>query len=136
MSDILWTDNYSVGVPSIDRQHKQLVELNNKLFHAIMEDRGEDAVQDVLRELAEYAMYHFSHEEKLLTEHGFDPILLAEHIEEHGSFAEQVQNYLNEVKQQNSLDLLVYDFLRGWITDHLKQTDSNYARFLQTHGVQ
>ena len=136
MSDILWTDNYSVGVPSIDRQHKQLVELNNKLFHAIMEDRGEDAIQDVLRELAEYAKYHFSHEEKLLTEHGFDPNLLAEHIEEHSSFAKQVQDYLNGVKQQNSLDLLVYDFLRSWITDHLKQTDSNYARFLQTHGVQ
>lgn len=136
MSDILWMDNYSVGVPSIDRQHRQLVELNNKLFHAIMEDKGPDVVLDVLDELAEFAAYHFAHEEELLTEHGYEPELLAAHIEEHRSLTRKVQEYLHDIRQRNSLDLVVYNFLRDWTTDHLKATDSKYAHFLQGQGAQ
>lgn len=135
MSDILWMESYSVGVPSIDDQHKQLIELNNQLFHAIMEDRGRDVVLDVLGELAEYATRHFSHEEDLLNEYGFDPALLSEHVAEHRSLTEQVQDYLQGADQQSSLDLVVYDFLRDWTTNHLKETDSKYANFLQRHGV-
>jgi len=135
MSDIIWLESYSVGVPSIDDQHKQLIEINNKLFHAIMKERGRSVVMEVLGELAEYATDHFSHEENLLTEYGFDPALLSEHTAEHRSLTEQVQGYIQDAEQWSSLDLVVYDFLRDWTTNHLKETDSKYANFLQQHGA-
>ena len=135
MSDLQWTENYSVGIPSIDRQHKRLVELNNRLFHAIMEDRGRKMALDVLDELIKYVKYHFSYEEKLLTECGFDPALLTEHIAEHRQLTEQVHAYRQQAGQEDALDLMVYDFLRDWTTSHLKQTDSKYAKFLQQHGI-
>lgn len=135
MSDIQWMESYSVGVPSIDSQHRQLVELNNRLFHAIMEDRGRDIALDVLDELVKYVKYHFSYEEKLLAECGFDQTLLDEHIKEHRLLTEKVHSYRQNVGQEDSLDLMVYDFLRDWTTNHLKQTDGKYASLLQEHGI-
>lgn len=136
MGDIQWTDNFSVGIDSIDRQHRRLVELNDQLFQAIMNDKGMQVVMTVLEELTEYAVSHFDYEEALLNQFGFNPVLLAEHIEEHRSLAAQVQDYIRDLETRNSLDLKVYDFLRNWISNHLKETDSQYALFLQKHGVQ
>ena len=135
MSDIQWAESYSVGIPSIDNQHKRLIELNNRLFHAIMEDRGRDMALEVLKELTKYVNYHFSYEEKLLTECGFDPAQLADHVEEHRALTSQVHDYLGAVDREDAIDLVVYDFLREWTAHHLKKTDSNYADFLKSRGI-
>lgn len=133
---LLWTEISSVGVESIDEQHRQIVAIANRLFQEIVKDTGVEAIFEILDEVARYADYHFSHEERLLKEHGFPPDALERHIAEHRALTAQVQDFIAKARENTDLiDLEVYDFLRDWMNDHLQRTDKEYALFLSTRGA-
>ncbi|EGB14820.1 hemerythrin-like metal-binding protein [Pseudodesulfovibrio mercurii] len=137
MHQIEWHDSHSVGVPSIDEQHKRLVALTNRLFLAIMDETGETALGDVLDELADYAVYHFTHEEGLLHLHGYPDELLTEHRAEHAALTDQVHEYIERYREDPAcLDLSVYVFLRDWTTEHMSRSDSKYSEFLQARAAE
>ncbi|MCA9557536.1 MAG: hemerythrin domain-containing protein, partial [Myxococcales bacterium] len=60
-----WSDDYSVKVPSIDAQHKQLVGLLNELHDGMFSGAGMAHLESVLGGLIEYTAHHFAHEEEL-----------------------------------------------------------------------
>lgn len=136
MNQIEWCESHSVGVGSIDEQHKRLVALTNQLFMAIMRDEGGQELGEVLAELARYTEYHFSYEEQILTAHGYPEASLEEHRQEHCRLTGRVYELLDQYAQAPStLDLEVYNFLRDWMTEHMSGTDSHYAAFLASKGV-
>jgi hemerythrin len=51
------------GAESVDNQHKQLVEIINRLMQAMATGRAKDEVGKILGDLAGYAVSHFAHEE-------------------------------------------------------------------------
>ena len=65
MPFVEWTDDFSVGVPEIDRDHQTLLGLLNDLYDAVEAGVGHEAVGRVLDGLALYVSYHFAHEEGL-----------------------------------------------------------------------
>jgi len=133
---ILWNDEDSVGVASIDEQHKELVAITNRMFQAIVRDAGVEAVLGILDEMARYAEQHFAHEEALLVEHGYPADMLASHVAEHRNLTGQVHDFIRKARENTDiLDLEVYDFLRDWMTDHLQRTDRTYAEFLCARGA-
>ncbi len=137
MSEIDWDDDLSVGVPSIDDQHKQLIALTNSLFQAILEGRGFVVLMDILNELAEYAVTHFDYEEKLMKAYGYPEAELKAHICEHDALKEQVAEYIEKcTAHEVALDVKVFNFLRDWTTDHLIETDMKYKRFFYERGVE
>ncbi|OIQ49251.1 Bacteriohemerythrin [Pseudodesulfovibrio hydrargyri] len=133
---IEWHESHSVGVPSIDEQHKRLMALTNRLFQAIMDEAGETALEGILNELADYAAYHFTHEEELLRMHGYPEDLLEEHRAEHKALTDEVYRYIARYREDSAnLDLSVYVFLRDWTTEHMSRSDSRYSDFLMAHNA-
>lgn len=133
---ISWNACDSVGVPSIDEQHSELVQMTNDLFEAIMGDRGEVVVKGILEGLAKYVAYHFSYEEYLLSSHGYPVDDLEQHIEEHRTITTKLYDFMVKCnRNEDTVDLELYDFLREWMVGHLSTTDREYADFLQTKGV-
>lgn len=131
-----WNERDSVSVPSIDEQHKELVNLNNKLFKAIMADEGHDILQDILEGLATYVGNHFVYEEKLLTQNDYPKELLIPHIAEHQELTNRIYDFMVKLHtNQVTVDLELFDFIRDWTTEHLNRTDKQYAVFLQDRGV-
>ncbi|MEZ7196638.1 bacteriohemerythrin [Pseudodesulfovibrio karagichevae] len=134
MHGIEWHESNSVGVPSIDDQHKRLMALTNRLFLAIMDETGETALEGVLNDLADYAVYHFTHEEGLLRKYGYPEDLLAEHQAEHKALTDRVLHYIARYRDDPAnLDLSVYVFLRDWTTEHMGRSDARYSEFLMAH---
>ena len=43
-----WTDKLSVGVPSIDAQHKKLVSMANTLYDAMKAGHGKEILDETL----------------------------------------------------------------------------------------
>ena len=131
-----WADVLNIGLPSLDEQHKQLVSITNRLFQEIVRGTGIEVVFEILDELARYADSHFAYEESLLREHGFPADKLELHLAEHHALNAQVHDFVREARKNTGLiDLEVYDFLRGWMDDHLQRTDKGYAEFLSSRGV-
>jgi hemerythrin-like metal-binding protein len=66
-----WQAAYSVGVLSIDEQHRAPLDIVNRL-HGVMKRGGAaDELKGVLEELATYTRYHFSHEEQMMERCGY-----------------------------------------------------------------
>lgn len=62
-----WDDMlYSVGIASIDAQHKKLVALVNNLFEAMKSGKGATVVGSILDELIQYTASHFKYAEECM----------------------------------------------------------------------
>ena len=63
---LAWKDEYSVGLDSIDQQHRKLINLINQLTTAVEYSTGEEFEREALAELVDYTKTHFSYEEGLM----------------------------------------------------------------------
>ncbi len=132
---IEWSERFSVGIPSIDLQHRRLVDLLNRLQQAVATDQTTEVLQDIFDELLHYTVDHFGYEEKLLEEYGYPGT--EKHQRQHAVLRKQVQT-LRERHLNGELifsDALV-DFLKSWLKEHIQGSDREYGPFLQSHGVQ
>jgi hemerythrin len=128
---IEWDDRYSVGIPPIDDQHKELVRLTNDLYKGCL--AGEEAARDyfitAIRGMVDYAKYHFSMEERLLQ--NVDYPEMAEHKREHEAF---IKHILDEVTAFHAGKKFVPNvfvrYLKDWILSHIAVEDKKYAAFI------
>ncbi len=125
-----WNDRlYSVGIPQIDDQHKELVALLNELFTAMHAGKGREALGNVLQGLVKYAGYHFATEERLMQQHGYPEYAL--HKEKHNKMTRKVL----ELKTQFddgviSAPVQISNFLKNWLARHIMETDRKFGKYL------
>lgn len=131
---VAWKSDYSVGIDSIDRQHKKLVNLINQLQTAADYSTGEDLEREVLDELVDYTRTHFSYEEGLMEQNGYPDF--KPHQAQHIKMIRKVEDILTEYEQNHAVAMQdAVDFLRDWLINHINDTDKQYSEFLLGKGV-
>ena len=131
---IRWKPEYSVGIESIDAQHKGLIELINKLQNAVDFATGSEFERAALAELARYTREHFKYEEGLMEEHGY-PSFEA-HRAEHEKMVARVNKLLDEYREDEDQAMQkALSFLKDWLINHINGTDQQYSKFLIEKGV-
>ncbi len=135
MTLIAWTDVFLTNVRELDDEHRRLVDLVNLLHLAVRENRGREAVAEVVAGLIEYTQNHFAHEERLMTAHGYPD--LPRHRGEHQRLTRQVLGFQPRLEGESAgratMELLV--FLHGWLIHHILAEDKRYGPFLNERGV-
>jgi hemerythrin len=130
-----WSPKLSVNIKTIDDQHREWIRIINELHAAMMEGKGRDAIGKTLSDVKEYAGYHFSYEEKLLTEHGYPEY--AEHKLLHDSLVEKLnafdERFLSGKNFLLSVELL--NELKDWLVKHIANTDKKYSAFLGSKNI-
>jgi len=130
-----WQDSYSVGISSIDQQHKKLVNLINQLQTAVDYSTGEEFEREALNELVAYTKTHFAHEEGLLEQNSYPEF--EAHKAEHKKMIQKVESVITEYKQDPDRSMTnALDFLKDWLINHINGTDKKYSDFLQDKGAQ
>ncbi len=135
MALVVWSEKLSVGVRSIDDQHKKLVTLLNQLHDGMMAGRGKEVVGPVLKGLIDYTATHFKYEEDLFARTFYADS--AAHKKEHADLVRRVldiQKTYNE-KGPSVLTIQVMNFLKDWLTSHIQGSDMKYAPHLKANGV-
>jgi hemerythrin-like metal-binding protein len=125
-----WRENYSVGIPEIDTQHKGLIRLISNLQEAMMEGKGKASLSSIVDELIHYTESHFAFEEAMLQERGYAG--LAVHQEAHKELTRQV--YELQKKLQSGEKVITMDvmrFVKNWLPDHIMARDQAYAKELK-----
>ncbi len=125
-----WNKSFITDLPEVDQQHKHLVTLINQLGNSLAEDGiSHNYVKATFQELAEYAVYHFRSEEKLMSETGIDQRHFAFHIKEHVDFLQEVTSMHAAISSDSpdTADHLL-EFLTRWLAYHILGTDQNMAR--------
>jgi hemerythrin len=74
MSFVSWSDELSVGIEEIDDQHKQFIDMINELHVAMKSGKAASTLPIILTKLSDYAVFHFSYEEKVLQSYNYPEI--------------------------------------------------------------
>jgi len=123
-----WNRNFETGLNEIDRQHKTLVELLNKLANTLIHEEPIE-INLAFEELAKYADYHFETEENTWAEYFGDDSWFINHQERHSSFLPKVLE-LKEKHAHLPLHEVVEEiikFLIRWLAFHIIDDDKRLA---------
>ncbi|MBU0483459.1 MAG: bacteriohemerythrin [Proteobacteria bacterium] len=131
---IEWNDSLSVGLDSIDEQHKKLVDILNSLHGSSASAKDPEAVKKILNDLVEYTVYHFNYEEGLMKEHQYPD--LENHLVAHKALVEQVGKFNEDFQAGRAkLSSELFKFLRSWLNGHIRGTDKRYSAHMKACGV-
>jgi hemerythrin len=130
ISLLVWDNSFSVNFEVIDNQHKGLVDMVNDLIRACNKNK---AVKDILfiktiRKAVEYAHIHFATEEKYLQQVNFPDF--AAHKKEHEAFVSEVVKQLKSFEKNQNDPVVLVDFLKNWLFNHIALVDKKYAPYL------
>lgn len=133
-----WKENFSVNIASIDEQHKELFKIGNSLYEIVSIKDGVDRYDEIVEavhRLRDYAIYHFSFEEKMMKDNGYPKFL--QHKRQHDSFISKVNSIdeeeIDERQKKIGMDLII--FVANWIENHILKTDMEYKGFLNNKGI-
>jgi hemerythrin len=129
MKDLVWDKTLSVEVAEIDQDHRRLLELFNRLAHAVEDGESEETIQSTMDELISCTDWHFQHEERLMEKHGYAGLDVhrAEH-EELIASGRAVQARLRE--EGATLSPQDIEQLEHWLTGHIYGLDMAMGGFL------
>ena len=130
MEKVRWKDEYSVGIEKIDRQHRHLFEIINKLIDRSAASSDSKLVSETLTEMLNYAKEHFTTEEELMQEYGYPEI--ESHKEQHIYFFKATAELsINALNNQSMVSREIVEFLKLWLTLHILKCDMKYKEFFK-----
>ena len=135
MPFVEWTERLSVGVTSIDDQHKKLVSLINQLHDGMLSGKGREILSSVLKGLIDYTTTHFKYEEDIFVRTGYPDA--AAHKAAHADLVRQVKEIERKLDQAGpaTLTIKTMNFLKDWLTSHIQGEDKRYSPHFAAKGV-
>jgi hemerythrin len=128
-----WLPEYNINITVIDEQHKELVNILNRLFAAVSLREGDKVIAGIMDALVSYTQTHFELEERLMRQAKYKD--LEPHMEEHkklmGKLDEICKKYLLEDKP---VYFEMLSFLKSWLKGHIKGVDTKYSVALLQSG--
>ncbi|MDR1444789.1 MAG: hemerythrin domain-containing protein [Treponema sp.] len=132
--NVIQLDNYySVGIESIDEQHKQLISMCNNLYlnSCKRDEISKNFFNQSISSLADFLKYHLFVEEQLLSRVAFPEF--HSHKEEHSKAVEFINRYLaylgTDEESQLKKEIPV---IREYILKHITVSDRKYANYIHT----
>lgn len=131
-----WEPQFETGLADVDKQHKYLVNLINGFGKKFSEnDLADKDFQRIFKELAEYSVYHFQDEEKLMSRMGVDQRHVDRHVDVHKRFLEDVTAMHAQIDIGNrEATRQLLNFLTHWLVYHILGSDQNMGS--QIHEIQ
>jgi hemerythrin len=127
-----WDDKYSVKIPLIDSQHKELIAHTNRLYQGCLngtEEEKKTFFLDTVQSVEDYVKFHFSAEEKMLENVRYP--YRVKHKRQHEEFVQQMcQEVKDYEKGKKFVPNAFVRFLRDWILSHIAMEDTKYARYI------
>lgn len=130
MAFLSWRDEYLVGIPVIDREHRYLFDLINEFHDTRAAGSSREEVLRVLNRLVAYGEKHFQSEESLQKEVGYPG--LARHQGLHASLFDALFGFAERVAADEYFaEAEVRRFLQGWLVEHIVREDMEIGDFMR-----
>ena len=123
---LVWKDEFDIGVDAIDKEHRRLFSIINRLFiHRNEEQKNGKACEEGIRYFYEHAIRHSTDEENYMELIGYKNLKMHKRI--HKDFRERTLPILEgELKRSNYSSEAVDHFLAvcaGWLIGHTTTED-------------
>jgi hemerythrin-like metal-binding protein len=135
MALLTWDDHFTVGMQSMDAQHKLLFESLNELHRAWMKGEARDLTEPLLWNLRAYTRDHFSAEELMLAKADYPGLPQQQLL--HRNLMQKVELYVARFHRgECAIDLQFLQFLRDWLTNHIQKVDRGYQSWMMNFRIQ
>lgn len=127
MALVDWNDSFSIGIETIDNQHKKLIEYINKTLEAL--NQGDIKItRAVIGALHAYTVEHFGIEEAFFKKINYEKI--GEHLARHKIFVDKICYFGDNVEDNfETISIEMISYLSGWLMGHINTQDREYAPF-------
>ena len=124
MAHIQWTDDLNTGIQVIDSQHHRIVQYINNLDD-VSQSHDRNEVEQVLAELVDYTLSHFTFEESLMQDAGYP--FINGHKRVHDLFVKRVGDFQLRFKTGEDVTNELLTTLKAWLVNHIKSDDNDYV---------
>jgi hemerythrin-like metal-binding protein len=126
MSLIKWRKEFETGIPDVDYEHRQLVELINRLHEHLIGGANPARVNEFLGEVFARIAAHFALEESIMRKHGYDEY--EAHKAEHERLLDEIRDIMEDSSSEFTQSLSTV--VRDWFVNHFKSKDARLHRKL------
>lgn len=134
---LIWTTEYETGIRQIDQQHQELLTLINETTLAYDQNSNNEKaiLEQALRRLQTYALFHFGTEESLLNEAGIPHDHSVAHRASHKAFTDRIAR-LKKTADEGSSSALpdLLDYLQSWLPGHILKSDKALGKLLSNRN--
>lgn len=130
---IEWRDALCVGDPSIDSDHKHLIDLINQFEQCITGPINHKSIAKVLIGLVQYTGEHFAREEEIQLKIRYPYV--ESHRRQHRDVLKKLGGLLQEYTESHGeiRDKMIRDmtdFLKEWLINHIIESDLRMRPFV------
>ncbi len=123
MTLIHWRDEFSLGVESVDVEHREMIELINSLDTSMQQGASQDAVVDTLGEIYARIAAHFALEEKIMRAANYEQ--LPAHKMDHERLLDRLLDVIDSVDEEGRYERdALSDYLNSWFSVHFRVHDA------------
>jgi hemerythrin len=127
-----WEKRYSVGIEAVDHEHRELVELINRLHEEAKAQGSKVAVLGFFGDLYKAISAHFALEERFMREKGYDQ--LRQHKGDHERLLDEIRDIMEDYEVNDLFEeRLLAQRLDAWFSRHFESHDARLHRALGNH---
>jgi hemerythrin len=135
-----WQNEWSLGVEIIDRQHRQLAVMLNKIVELYLNNGGQtdseqrsNQLHEQLKIFYEKVREHFNNEEDLMLKTNYPGH--TEHARDHLMLLAELTHYIRHIEEGlSNINIGTLGSLKIWFISHIINSDKKFADFLQVHS--
>lgn len=130
MPRVEWRDDFATGVASIDHEHREMVDLLNRVFEKLETDTDREEVADFLGEVHARIAAHFALEEQIMRQRKYDE------YEDHKTAHECLLDDIRDIMDAHEDDTYAERkhafaaLLQSWFVEHFKTKDARLHKRL------
>ena len=125
---IEWRKEYETGIAGVDHEHRELVDLINRLHEQVASGVDQARIAEFLGEVFARIAAHFALEESIMRKHAYDEY--EAHKAEHERLLDEIRDIMDSASTAYASSLSTV--VRDWFVSHFKSKD---ARLHRTLGV-
>lgn len=124
-----WKPSYSVGVPAVDFEHREMIEMINGLYRQLEDTPDASAVAAVLGKIHAQISAHFALEERLMRAAGYGEY--AAHKGSHEELLDEIRDLMDSWHgDPQAGKVMLQRSLSDWFSQHFSTFDARLHRAL------
>jgi hemerythrin-like metal-binding protein len=127
-----WQERFSVGIDAVDHEHRQLIELINRLHAEFSRHGATDGTEAFFGDLLAGISAHFALEERFMRERRYDE--LAQHKADHERLLDELRDLMDDAAAAAGTgDDALAARLAAWFAHHFETHDARLHKALGPH---
>ncbi len=132
MALLQWQDRFSVGIGAVDHEHKQLIELINRLHDEFARHGPKGGIEAFFGDLLAGISAHFALEERFMRERRYDQ--LTPHKADHERLLDELRDLMDDAAAAGATgDDELAARLAAWFAHHFETHDARLHQALGPH---